>query len=170
MDLNKRHQNKQKKKEKRQAKQHCPCKLRIWQNVLQDFVVFSRSFTTSSLSSQALHRRKTVLSFVVVDLGLAGMTEAFFKLLIVSVETLSTVFLSERHRTQRTGQKRGFLSSTGTVTQSICPSSASDCCVKLQTLTPQHNPPALPYSSPRGLLSPCPWNPEVMVFGVGEGE
>lgn len=78
VDLNKRQQNEQtNKKLKRQAKQHCPCKLQVWQDVSQDVVVFSRPFTASSLSSQILQKRKTVLSFVVVDLGLAGKTFNF---------------------------------------------------------------------------------------------
>lgn len=86
---------------KRQAKLRL-----VRRSVLRDLAVFSQTCIATTLSPQLLLKRKTVLSFVVVNPGKRVVwSEFFFRNHSQSLRNfLLEANLNERHETQRTSQ------------------------------------------------------------------
>lgn len=152
---------------KRQAKLRL-----VRRSVLRDFAEFSQTCIASTLSPQLLLKRKTVLSFVVVDPGKRVVwSELFFfpKPLTVSEELFTRSISERRYATKtRNAKNQSGLGSPPCVAAEI----RANCLTPVQQTAvsdcrPSQRPPDslfLLSSTAEGLLSPCSRKAEVLAF------
>lgn len=119
----------------------------VRRNVLQDFAAFSQPWISSTRSPPLLQKRKTVFCCS----GSWEQAQFFFSKPLILSEELSVHSTSER-KTRNTKNQRGLGFLPSVVAETFSP-------------IPPRLPPFLLFSIAQGLLSPCSWKAEVLVFG-----